>query len=143
MLATGTTFKEISLTINSRTVFARAYAQNIVWFEFEEICGGPRATIDYIYLAQHYEYVIISNIFKMDELNDDIARRFINLVDELYDRDTGLIISAMVWPSELYTGHRLAAEFGRTVSRLQEIRSKAMPFPEDQTERIDKIARST
>jgi len=143
MLATGTTFKEISLTINSRPVFARAYAQNIVWFEFEEICGGPRATIDYIYLAQHYDFVIISNIYKIDEINNDMARRFINLVDELYDRDTGLIISAMVWPSELYTGHRLAAEFARTVSRLQEIRSKAIPYPEEESKRIDKIARFT
>jgi len=142
-LATGATFGDITLTINSRPVFARAHAQNIVWFEFEEICGGPRATIDYIYLAQHYEFVIISNIFEMDQWNDDIARRFINLVDELYDRETGLIISATVWPGELYTGHRFSAEFARTVSRLQEIRSKALPSPEDTAGRIDKIARRT
>ena len=124
-LAAGVIARETTLTINNRPVYAQAHAQNIVWFDFEVICGGPRATIDYIHLAQQYDYVIISNVFKMNESHDDIVRRFINLVDEFYDSDTGLILSATAWPGELYVGQRFAVEFERTVSRLQEMRSKS------------------
>ncbi|WP_455222806.1 cell division protein ZapE [Kaarinaea lacus] len=143
-LATGSISKATSLIVNSRPVFAHAHAKNIVWFDFEEICGGPRATIDYIYLAQHYDFIIISNVFRLDDANDDIARRFVNLVDELYDRDTGLIISAIAWPGDLYTGKRLAVEFERTVSRLQEIRSREISLIEEvEIGRTDKIVRLT
>ncbi|HEY5602738.1 MAG TPA: cell division protein ZapE [Gammaproteobacteria bacterium] len=124
MLAKGVATKESKLTISNRPVHARAHAENIVWFEFEELCAGPRATIDYIELARRYEFVIISNVHKMNASHDDIARRFINLVDEFYDRDTGLIISANAWPGDLYGGQRFVFEFERTISRLQEIRSR-------------------
>ncbi|MDX1811828.1 MAG: cell division protein ZapE [Gammaproteobacteria bacterium] len=141
-LASGPISKTTALTINSRPIHVRAHAQNIVWFDFEEICGGPRATIDYIYLAQHYDFIIISNVFRLDEENNDIARRFINLIDELYDRNTGLIISAIAWPGDLYSGQRLAVEFARTVSRLQEIRSREISLLEViGTKKIDKFAR--
>lgn len=124
LLAKGETGKDTQLTIRNRPVHARAHAQNIVWFDFQDICGGPRAAIDYIDIAQRYDFVIISNMFKMNDSHDDIARRLIYLVDEFYDRDTGLIISADGWPGELYSGRRFAFEFERTISRLQEIRSR-------------------
>jgi cell division protein ZapE len=123
-LAKGEITKETKLTINNRPVYARARAENIVWFDFQDICGGPRAAMDYIDIAQRYEFVIISNVFKLSDAHDDIARRFINLVDEFYDRGTGLIISADGWPGELYSGRRFAFEFERTISRLQEIRCR-------------------
>jgi cell division protein ZapE len=142
MLASGATGSETTVNINNRSVPVRAQADNIVWFDFDAICGGPRATIDYIHIAQQYDVVIISNVFKMDETYDDMARRFINLVDELYDRNTGLILSATGWPADLYSGQRLEKEFERTISRLQEMRVRNLLSSEDvAVEGIDKIAR--
>ncbi len=140
LLASGNINNDSTLVINNRRILARAHAENIVWFDFDEICGGPRATIDYIYLAQHYAFVMISNVYKMNEANDDMARRFINLVDELYDSDTGLILSATGWPGELYSGQRFAREFERTISRLQEMRAKDLASFDFTSKQIDRIA---
>ena len=59
----------------------------------------------------------------MDEKSDDIGRRFINLVDEFYDRNVKLVLTAAELPEHLYAGKRLAFEFDRTVSRLREMQS--------------------
>jgi len=125
-LAVGEVANDIAISINNRTIQTLANAKNIVWFDFETICGGPRAAVDYIALSHQYSVVIISNIYKMDETHDDLARRFINLIDAFYDRDVGLIVSATGWPSDLYTGSRFKFEFARTVSRLEDIRSKPL-----------------
>ena len=123
-LAVGEVVKDASISINKRPIQVRANAKNIVWFDFDNICGGPRAAVDYIALSSLYSIVIISNIYQMNESHDDLVRRFINLIDAFYDRDVELIISATAWPSELYKGNRFKFEFARTVSRLQDIRSK-------------------
>ncbi len=125
-LAIGEFKKETAIHINKRAIPVQAVSDNVVWFEFKDICGGPRAAVDYIALAQAYDIVMIANIFKMDESYDDMARRFINLVDAFYDRGTGLIVSATVWPKNLYSGRRFRFEFSRTISRLEEIRSRSL-----------------
>jgi len=83
----------------------------------------PRAAQDYIELAQQFNTVIISNIPQMDEYSDDRARRFIYLIDELYDRNVKLIASAQADPNKLYQGNMLEFAFHRTSSRLIEMRS--------------------
>lgn len=122
-LAAGEVTRNIPVTINKRNINCKMAAENIIWFEFSELCGGPRAASDYLYLANHFEYVIVSNVFRMDEAFDDIAKRFINLVDALYDRQVGLIVSAEGLPAELYNGQRFREDIKRTVSRLEEVRS--------------------
>jgi cell division protein ZapE len=67
--------------------------------------------------------VLLSNVEQMSVTTDDIARRFINMVDEFYDRNVKLIISAEVELKDLYTGGRLNFEFQRTLSRLLEMQS--------------------
>ena len=67
--------------------------------------------------------MILSGVEQMDVKTDDIARRFINMVDEFYDRGVKLIISAEVELKDLYTGGRLNFEFQRTLSRLLEMQS--------------------
>jgi cell division protein ZapE len=123
-LAPGTIIKDQVLTIHKRPVKTVMLADEIAWFEFKTLCDAPRATADYIQLARDYHTIILSNVPLMDENMDDRARRFIYLIDELYDRNVKLIISADASPEKLYTGSMLRFAFNRTSSRLIEMRSK-------------------
>lgn len=98
-------------------------ADDVIWFDFSVLCDGPRSQNDYIELAKIYHAVLISNVPVMSEKNDDQARRFINLIDEFYDRQVKLIISAAASIEQLYLGGRLNFEFERTKSRLLEMQS--------------------
>ena len=89
--------------------------------------NGPRSQNDYIELARLFHAVLVSNVPVFDATKDDLARRFINLVDEFYDRNVKLILSAEVPIIELYAGGKLAFEFERTQSRLLEMQSPRLP----------------
>ncbi len=71
-----------------------------------------------------YHAVILADVPQMNEQSSDSARRFISLVDELYDCRVKLVISAQVPISALYTGEKLRVEFARTRSRLIEMQSE-------------------
>jgi cell division protein ZapE len=99
-------------------------APAVVWFEFAALCAGPRSTNDYIEIAREYQSLIVADVPVFDAEHDDEARRFIALVDELYDRSVNLVVSAAAPPAQLYRGERLAALFQRTASRLVEMQSE-------------------
>ena len=111
------------LVIENRTIRALRTCDDVAWFDFRELCDGPRSQNDYIELGKIFNAVILSGVEQMDVKTDDIARRFINMVDEFYDRGVKLIISAEVELKDLYTGGRLNFEFQRTLSRLLEMQS--------------------
>ncbi len=111
------------LEINGREIRTRRSAKGIVWFDFEDICDGPRSQDDYIEIARWYPQVIISGVPRFDESLDNQARRFIALVDEFYDRRVKLILSAASNANSLYEGPKLVFEFDRTSSRLIEMQS--------------------
>lgn len=111
------------LIVENREIKARKVASDVAWFEFRELCDGPRSQNDYIELGKVFAAVILSNVEQMNVASDDLARRFINLVDEFYDRNVKLIISAEVELKDLYVGGRLSFEFQRTLSRLLEMQS--------------------
>lgn len=111
------------LEVNGRLIHARRHADDVVWFDFDELCDGPRSQNDYIELAREFHAVILSSVPVMGADSDDQARRFINLVDEFYDRCVKLIISAEAPIPDLYTGTNLTFEFERTESRLLEMQS--------------------
>jgi cell division protein ZapE len=111
------------LEINGREIRTRRSAKGIVWFDFEDICDGPRSQDDYIEIARWYPEVIISGVPRFDESLDNQARRFIALVDEFYDRRVKLILSAASNADSLYEGQKLVFEFDRTSSRLIEMQS--------------------
>ncbi len=96
---------------------------DIVWFSFEALCDGPRSQNDYIELAREYHTVMVSDVPQMSGGQDDQVRRFINLVDEFYDRGVKLIISGETEMTDLYRDGQLTFEFRRTLSRLQEMQS--------------------
>nr|WP_031218107.1 cell division protein ZapE [Halomonas sp. PBN3] len=114
---------DVGLEINHRMLRARRLHDDVVWFEFRELCDGPRSQNDYIELAREFHSVLVSNVTRMDGRTDDQARRFINMVDEFYDRGVKLLMSAEVPAEALYADGRLEFEFKRTLSRLQEMQS--------------------
>jgi len=83
-----------TLQILGREVRTRRCAKGIAWFDFLEICDGPRSQEDYIEIARWYPTVIISDIPQLTHELDNPGRRFVALVDEFYDRKVKLIVSA-------------------------------------------------
>ena len=114
---------DTSIEVEGRRINARYLADDVVWFDFDAICDGPRSQNDYIEIAKEFHAVLISDVPQMGPHNEDRARRFINLVDEFYDRNIKLVLSAAVNLQDLYQEGRLAFEFQRTCSRLQEMQS--------------------
>ncbi|RUR32376.1 cell division protein ZapE [Vreelandella andesensis] len=112
------------LEINHRVLKTRRLHDDVAWFEFAELCDGPRSQNDYIELAREFHTVLVSNVIQMSGKTDDQARRFINMVDEFYDRGVKLLMSAEVPVEALYGDGKLTFEFQRTLSRLQEMQSK-------------------
>jgi cell division protein ZapE len=111
------------LDINGRNFHARRRGDGIIWFEFEELCEKPRGSGDYIEIARAFNTVVISNMPRLREEDSNAARRFVIMVDEFYDRNVKLLISADAPIKELYYGRKLEFEFQRTVSRLTEMQS--------------------
>ncbi|MFT4853025.1 MAG: cell division protein ZapE [Bacteroidia bacterium] len=115
---------DVSLEIEGRNIPSRRCGDGVVWFEFSALCEGPRSQNDYIELAMQFQTVLVSNVPQFTPQHEDAARRFISLVDEFYDHNVKLIMSAAVPILALYKGERLVFEFQRTESRLQEMQSQ-------------------
>ncbi len=110
--------------INNRKIPVIKWADGIAWFSFETLCETNRSTEDYIQLGRFFHTIMISDIPIMTSMQNDAARRFVNMIDEFYDRHVNVIATAEAPPQELYIGTRLAFEFERTSSRLIEMQSK-------------------
>ncbi|MFY9513990.1 MAG: cell division protein ZapE [Rubrivivax sp.] len=111
------------LHIEHRELRAHRRAGGVVWFDFKQLCGGPRSQNDYLEIASRFHTVLLSGVPQMSPRLASEARRFTWLVDVLYDRRVKLILSAASPPEQLYTEGPLAHEFPRTVSRLHEMQS--------------------
>lgn len=114
---------ESSLELEGRTVAVKQCAEGVVWFDYEVICDIPRGAADYIEISRCFHTVLVSDVVVMDDLKNDLANRFINLIDELYAHNVKLVISAEVPAEQLYQGKKMAFQFERTVSRLLEMQS--------------------
>ena len=115
--------QEPLLQIESRENKTRRRAGGVVWFDFKDICGGPRSQNDYLEIASQFHTVFLSDVPYMPVSKASEARRFTWLVDVLYDRRVKLMLSAAVPPEALYTEGPMSHEFPRTVSRLNEMQS--------------------
>ncbi|WP_299492092.1 cell division protein ZapE [uncultured Shewanella sp.] len=140
------------LLIHGRLIDTIKYSASCLWLSFDALCDGPRSQLDYIEIASQFTHLLLSNIpilggeprswirargtedghFATETgerqlsyaINDDPARRFISLVDELYDQGVHLYLSAEVPLEQLYTQGALSFEFKRTLSRLTEMQSQ-------------------
>ena len=113
-----------TLTIEGRPIHALNVGAGTVWFEFSELCQGPRSQNDYIELARLYHTIFITDIPVFDGTNENAARRFIMLIDEFYDRGVKIVVSAAAAPTALYHGERVRFEFERAASRLIEMQTQ-------------------
>lgn len=111
------------VTIDHRRIRCVRQAEDVIWFDFHDLCEGARSQRDYIEIASYYHTLVLSKVPVLDEKDENAARRFIALVDELYDRNVNLIVSAAAPPAEIYRGVKLGFEFQRTVSRLAEMQT--------------------
>jgi cell division protein ZapE len=128
-----TTFADVSgepgacdsmIEVEGREILARRVSQNVAWFEFAEICDGPRSRNDYIELSKRFHTVLISGVPVFDADSDNARRRFTWLVDEFYDRRVKLVLSAHAGLPVLFEKALGGAEADRTSSRLIEMQAR-------------------
>jgi len=115
------------LMVKGHAVRIPKTAMGVARFSFSDLCEQPLAAIDYLRIAHEFHTVILDHIPVMDYARRNEAKRFIILIDTLYDNSVKLLASAQAQPDELYTateGYE-ANEFKRTASRLIEMRSQA------------------
>lgn len=112
-----------TIEIEGRKIPAVRNANGVVWFDFRAICDGPRGAADYIEISRQFQTVLISCVPVLGDDEIDIVSRFMAMVDEFYDRNVKLILTAEKPADEIYVGKRLAKKFKRTTSRLFEMQS--------------------
>ena len=97
----GNTHRDAGILIDGRRIQVRARVQGMAWFDFSALCEGPRGSADYIEIATEFHTVLLGGVPVFDTGRDDAARRFITLIDELYDRHVNLVCSADAEPTAL------------------------------------------
>jgi cell division protein ZapE len=124
-LAAGAAPKPDSLTIAGRRLAVPLSISGAARFDFAALCGQPLGPGDYLALATHYQTLLIDGIPRLSPDNFDEARRFVTLIDALYEHRVKLYASAAAMPDELYRAGEGAKIFERTASRLEEMQSEA------------------
>lgn len=146
----GLSYDESNILLLGRQIACIGKSHDSIAFEFDALCKGPRSQLDYIELCQHYREVVLLNVPVLSSAtvngikahgtedgaigsgntgrrnvllgrNDDAVRRFIALIDECYEKNTAIFISASVEINKLYPQGRLFASFQRSVSRLHQL----------------------
>ena len=123
-LTEGSPATHCSLTAQGRKVDVPKAARGVAWFSFHELCARPLGAGDYLAIATHFHTVIIDHVPKMKEAQRNEAKRFMTLIDALYEHKVKTIISAQCAPEGLYAEGLHAFEFQRTVSRLMEMQAE-------------------
>jgi len=122
-LAAGQPMTAGSLTVQGRRLDVPRQAGRVAWFDFDELCAKALGAADYIALAAHYPVILIDRVPRLTSEHRDRARRFMTLIDELYEHHVTTVIAASDRPERLYPEGDGAIEFQRTVSRLNEMQS--------------------
>ncbi len=124
VLSEGQSYAETSVLINERIINIKKHTDDIIWFDFKEICTVPRSQNDYLVIAQKYNTVFISDIPIIAPEEKDTICLFVCLVDVLYDARVKLVISAQEPVADIYNRGFMVLEYTRTHSRLLEMQSQ-------------------
>jgi len=124
-LTDGAAGEPAQLMLGSRPLEVPRAARGVAWFDFEALCEQPLGAADYLALTERHHTVMLSGVPQLTPDKRNQARRFITLVDALYDRRVNLVVSAAAPPEELYPTGEGAFEFRRTASRLSEMQTRA------------------
>ncbi len=119
----GAKAEPLHLTVKSRTVTIPAFAGGVGRASFAELCGQPLGPADYLAIADAVRVLIIDGISRLGSENYNQAKRFVTLVDALYEAKVRLIASAADVPERLYIEGEGSFEFERTASRLREMQA--------------------
>jgi len=122
-IATGEVRNDHELVINGRSIETIQRADGVLWCSFAALCQTERSAADYIEISKLYHTVLLADMPALGDTQNDAVRRFIALVDEFYERQVKLIISAEKSLHTLYSGTAQAFAFQRTESRLIEMQS--------------------
>ena len=122
-LTMGETPRQQVITVSGRKLFVPLAVAHTARFDFMELCGVPLGPGDYLALATHFHTLLIDGIPRLNPDNFDEARRFVTLIDALYEHRVKLYASAAAMPDELYRSGDGAKIFERTASRLEEMQS--------------------
>lgn len=112
------------LQIENREIVALRKAGGAVWFDFAQLCGGPRSQNDYLEIATQFHTVVLTDVPALKAIQASEARRLTWLIDVLYDHKVKLLMGAAVPAEALYIAGQFANEFHRTVSRIIEMQSQ-------------------
>ncbi len=123
-LATGEITYGHDIEIIDRKIPTIAIAHKLIWFSFKDICMSNRSSHDYLALLETFDTFIVTDVPQLHNADKSASKRFVHLIDVLYDNHATLIMSSEVDITELYKGQDLKAEFMRTSSRLREMFSK-------------------
>ena len=115
---------DLSIEVDGREIITRRLSEGVAWFDFSEICDGPRGKNDYIELSKNFHTVLISDVPIFSKENDNARRRFTWLVDEFYDRGVKLVLSARAELATLFSQAGGGTETDRTRSRLIEMQTR-------------------
>lgn len=123
-LSNGSPYEERVLFIKGRELKIKKQALGCVRFDFNDLCAKPLGAEDFLSIAKEFDIIFIENIPKIAREKRNEAKRFISLIDALYDNHKKVFITADGEPEELYTAGDSKFEFQRCISRLHEMRSK-------------------
>ncbi len=116
--------KTTELTVQGRKLVLKDTAAGVARASFNRLCGEALGAADYLRLSHAFQTLILENVPQMGPENRNEAKRFVTLIDALYETRTKLVMSAAVQPEALYVDGTGAFEFERTASRLIEMRSE-------------------
>ena len=122
-IAGETRRKERHVEILGRMIPVKRIAHNVVWFDFRELCGGAHSQPDYLEIAHRFPTVFVSHIPRLTEDFAAEARRFVWLIDVLYDNHVRLVATSAVPLEDVFTDDMASGEFSRTASRLTEMQT--------------------
>jgi cell division protein ZapE len=122
-LTDGATVEPVTLTVMGRDIVVPLAADGVARFDFDSLCNTALGAGDYLAIATTFHTLVLDDIPRLSPENFDQARRFIVLVDALYDHHVRLFASADAPPDQLYQRGENAKMFERTASRLDEMQS--------------------